>query len=386
MDFFTLTDIKLKNLSDVYSFIYQHPSCPKQMIANELGISLPTVSQHLNTLLDASLIKTCGRLDSTVGRRAVAYQVEALARIAIGIELLPHRATIVALNLYGKVIAREKISLDFAPTDDYFISLKNTVRNFMNTNHYKEDTVLGIGLGVQGLISPDGKSFTYGEILNSTGLRLDTFANAFRFPCKLIHDAECACYSELWEQRDLSDAIYISLGQHLGGAVLIDGKLQVGATGKSGTFEHMTLVPDGLTCYCGKKGCAECYCSGHALLGSDADDIHQELDNFFEKKAAGDTDCLTRLDHYLSDVAVLINNLHMVLETPVILGGHIASYFTDEDLDLIREKVAARSTFDSNVTYILSGKCKKDAVAIGAAVPYIQSFTEQFVAHLRQDI
>ena len=178
MDFFTLTDIKLKNLSDVYSFIYQHPSCPKQMIANELCISLPTVSQHLNTLLDASLIKTCGRLDSTVGRRAVAYQVEALARIAIGIELLPHRATIVALNLYGKVIAREKISLDFAPTDDYFISLKDTVRNFMNTNHYKEDTVLGIGLGVQGLISPDGKSFTYGEILNSTGLRLDTFANA----------------------------------------------------------------------------------------------------------------------------------------------------------------------------------------------------------------
>ena len=72
--------------------------------------------------------------------------------------------------------------------------------------------------------------------------------------------------------------------------------------------------------------------------------------------------------------------------TPVILGGHIASYFTDEDLDLIREKVAARSTFDSNVTYILSGKCKKDAVAIGAAVPYIQSFTEQFAAHLTQDI
>ena len=34
MDFFTLTDIKLKNLSDEYSFIYQHPSCPKQMIAN----------------------------------------------------------------------------------------------------------------------------------------------------------------------------------------------------------------------------------------------------------------------------------------------------------------------------------------------------------------
>lgn len=386
MDFFTLTDIKLKNLSDVYSFIYGNPSCPKQMIANELHISLPTVTQHLNTLLDASLIKTCGRLDSTVGRRAVAYQVEALARIAIGIELLPHRVTMVALNLYGRVIAREKISLDFTPTDDYFSALKDAVQNFMEVNHYEDEKVLGIGLGVQGLISPDGRKFTYGEILNSTGLCLDTFSNAFRFPCKLIHDAECACYSELWEQKFLSDAIYISLGQHLGGAVLIDGKLQVGATGKSGTFEHMTLVPEGLTCYCGKKGCAECYCSGHALLGSDAEDIDQELETFFEKKAAGNTDCIKRLDDYLSYVAILINNLHMVLETPVILGGHIASYLTDSDLDLIREKVAARSTFDNNVTYILTGKCKKDAVAIGAAVPYIQEFTEQFVAYMRQDI
>ena len=69
-------------------------------------------------------------------------QVEALARIAIGIELLPHRATIVALNLYGKVIAREKIFLDFEPTDDYFISLKDAVQNFMNTNHYEEEKVL----------------------------------------------------------------------------------------------------------------------------------------------------------------------------------------------------------------------------------------------------
>ena len=125
MDFFTLTDIKLKNLSDVYSFIYQNPSCPKQMIANELGISLPTVSQHLNTLLDASLIKTCGRLDSTVGRRAVAYQVEALARIAIGIELLPHRATIGALNLYGKVIAKDTIELDYSDTEEYYEKVVN---------------------------------------------------------------------------------------------------------------------------------------------------------------------------------------------------------------------------------------------------------------------
>lgn len=382
MDFFSLTDIKKKNLSDVYSYIYHHPSCPKQEIANALSVSLPTVTQHLNTLTEEGLIEKCGRLDSTVGRRAVAYQIVSLARISIGIELLPHRATIVALDLYGKIIACDKISLDFTPDNAYFTALKDITKSFIHENKYNEEHLLGIGIGVQGLISPDGQCFTFGKILDSTGLRLDAFTDAFSVPCRLIHDAECACYSELWEQSDLTDAIYISLGQHLGGAVLIDGKLQVGATGKSGTFEHMTLVPDGLTCYCGKSGCAECYCSGHALLGSDTTDIHQELDLFFKKREEKNADCQKRLEDYLSYVAILINNLHMVLETPVILGGHIASYFTEEDLELIREKVADRSTFDRNVTYVLPGKCKKDAVAIGAAIPYIQDFTEQLVAHM----
>ena len=51
---------------------------------------------------------------------------------------------------------------------------------------------------------------------------------------------------------------------------------------------------------------------------------------------------------------ILINNLHMVLEHTVILGGHLAPYFTDEDLSKIRHYVAERSTFDDDTSYIIS--------------------------------
>lgn len=50
MEQFSLTDIKKKNLSDVYHYIYMNPSCSKQDIATALSVSLPTVSQHLTTL------------------------------------------------------------------------------------------------------------------------------------------------------------------------------------------------------------------------------------------------------------------------------------------------------------------------------------------------
>ena len=109
----------------------------------------------------------------------------------------------------------------------------------------------------------------------------------------------------------------------------------------------MTLVPGGHDCYWGRQRCVEYYCSLNSLLG-DSDN----LEEFFEKKSAGDTGCIERWKDYLRHLSILINNLYMVLEHTVILGGHVAPYFTDEDLSKIRHYVAERSNFDDDTSYI----------------------------------
>ena len=83
--------------------------------------------------------------------------------------------------------------------------------------------------------------------------------------------------------------------------------------------------------------------------------LASQLEEFFEKKSAGDTGCIERWEDYLRHLSILINNLHMVLEHTVILGGHVAPYFTDEDLSKIRHYVAERSTFDDDTSYIIPG-------------------------------
>lgn len=370
MDKYSLSDIKKKNRLDIFRYIYKNNNSSKQKIATAQGISLPTVSQHLSDLINDGLIKKCGQLSSNIGRKATAYSVISTAKISVGIEILKNFIYIVAIDLYGKVIAKSKIAIEFNTNEQYFSNLKDQINIFFEKNHYEESQILGVGLGVQGLTSQDGNVITYGKVLDCENLSIFNFQKYFSFPCKFFHDAECAANSELWENSEIKDCIYISLGYHLGGAIILNRIFQKGLTGKSGTFEHMTLVPNGIDCYCGKNGCAECYCSANALSINN----QAELDDFFVRKSQEDAECIQQWNDYLNYLSLLINNLHMVLENTVILGGHITPYFTDDDILNIHKNVFELSTFKDPTSYILIEKNINDPVSIGSALPFITEY------------
>ena len=43
-------------------------------------------------------------------------------------------------------------------------------------------------------------------------------------------------------------------GENLSGALIVNGKFLKGSEVKAVFFEHMTIIPDGKPCYCGKRG------------------------------------------------------------------------------------------------------------------------------------
>lgn len=372
MDKFSLTDIKKMNYSDVYHVIYDNEAMSKQAIANTLQMSLPTVTQHLNALTDSGLIQKSGQLKSQIGRKAAAYSIVPQAKVAIGIEILSERVLIVALDLYGEQIERTHLTETFSATEEYFEKIGRAITDFIHSLSISEEQILGVGFGLQGLVSQDGTEMIYAKILNCTGLKINSFQQYLPFPCRFIHDSECAALSDLWNNPEITDAIYLSIGNHLGGALIIDGQLSNGRTGRSGTFEHMTLVPDGIPCYCGQKGCMECYCSVGALLNEG-----ENLEGFFEEKRKENPDILNRWDNFLSYLAMAINNLHMVIDCDIILGGHIAPYLTEEDITKLHQLVQKNTAFPEKEPFILQGRRKKHAIAIGAALPYILGFLNE---------
>lgn len=368
----TFRDIKKSNYSSIYHLIYQNEKLSKQEIANQLHLSLPTVTQNLVRLEKEKLIEKSGQFESSVGRRATAYALCPQARVSIGVEIQRNTICISAVDLLGVVFNKTNLSLTYTNEESYFKQVSQAVQVFISSLMIEHEQVLGVGFAIQALTSADGQNITYGKILNCTGLNISVFSQHLDYPCRFFHDAKCAATTELWIRKDIDDAVYLSIGTHLGGAIIINGQIYMGNEGHSGTVEHMTIDPRGSLCYCGKTGCMETLCSVSALLKED-----ESLGFFFQQLRSGIPSYLERWNVFLDHLAISINNIHLVINREFILGGHISPYLNEHDIQLLHEKVYERTAFPSNEPFIYISRSSENGVSNGAAITFIQSFLNE---------
>ena len=80
-------NIKTRDFGNIYRLIYEKKQCSRQQIAEELGISLPTITHNLALLKEQELIYTSGTFNSTGGRKANMFRCVPNARYALGIDI-----------------------------------------------------------------------------------------------------------------------------------------------------------------------------------------------------------------------------------------------------------------------------------------------------------
>ncbi|MBF4160572.1 ROK family protein [Nocardioides acrostichi] len=129
--------------------------------------------------------------------------------------------------------------------------------------------VAGVGLAAAGFVDAAGERVMFAPHLPWQGEQVRArLTERWRTPVFLDNDANCAARAETayGSAVGADDALVITLGTGIGGAVVLDGELHRGRNGMAGEFGHMQVVPDGRECECGGHGCWEQYCSGSALV------------------------------------------------------------------------------------------------------------------------
>ena len=129
--------------------------------------------------------------------------------------------------------------------------------------------VAAVGVACAGFIDKSGATVLFAPNLAWRDEPLKRrLESAMDLPVVIDNDANAAAWGEFrfGAARDVDDMVLITVGTGIGGGVVIDNRLLRGAYGIAAELGHMRVIPDGIRCGCGNRGCWEMYASGTALI------------------------------------------------------------------------------------------------------------------------
>ncbi|QEO09960.1 ROK family glucokinase [Protaetiibacter larvae] len=133
-----------------------------------------------------------------------------------------------------------------------------------------DEPVAGVGVAAPGFIDAEQSTVYYTPNIpwRSEPLRDELSARLPGLAITIDNDANAAGWAEFrfGAGRGSHDMTLLTIGTGVGGAIITDGRLLRGGFGAAAEIGHMRVVPGGLPCGCGQRGCIEQYGSGRALM------------------------------------------------------------------------------------------------------------------------
>lgn len=221
-----------------------------------------------------------------------------------------------------------------------------------------------VGVAVAGFLDPSCEVVRFAPHLawrDDQPVRQD-LEQAIGLPVRLEHDANSAAWGEYryGAGRDLDTWVFFAVGTGIGATLMHHGEIYRGAFGTAPEFGHITVVPGGRVCSCGKQGCLERYASGTSLVDCAIDIATQGSFKdsgvyraVVEKRAsghdimaaarAGDELGLAALDSFSTWLGRGLAIVADVLDpAQIVLGGGVS-----EDSDLYLDD--ARASMEANI-------------------------------------
>jgi glucokinase len=146
-----------------------------------------------------------------------------------------------------------------------------------------------VGIAIPGLVNRNTDRVVISRDLPST-VREDMhaeFMKASGARVEIENDANAAAYGEykVGAGRGSRDMFYITIGEGIGGAIILDGKLWTGASGFAGEFGHITIDAEGIECECGNTGCLETLASAPSIVRRANDRLYRDGTSSLSKLA-----------------------------------------------------------------------------------------------------
>lgn len=311
----------------VLSTIREHGPVSRTDVARITKLNLSTISKICDELYRQNMLFDIGEGISSGGRRPIQMLFNNNLGYILSVKIEESHLQIALTNLKPSIIDYHEYLYDHG--QDYPSVLKLIEEKIIEISdelREKDKSLLGIGIALSGIINQDR-----GELLSSTflGWEKETLVEDLKknvdAPVFIDNDVNCYALAQHWlgSGKGHSNFICLTIGEGIGGALIIRNRLYRGHRGGAGELGHMIIQTDGKPCYCGQKGCLEAYASYPAIVSrmKELTDRSYNIAEIAKLAEEGDSDArvvMRQAGKYLGSALI---NLTMTCNPELIIIG-----------------------------------------------------------------
>jgi predicted NBD/HSP70 family sugar kinase len=213
-------------------------------ISRRAGISKPTVSLALQSLLDAGLVREATHDPGGPSYGAVFFEAVDEAALVLGVDVGARFLRGALCDLRGGVRARHDVELSVADAGTVLSAVTGLRDTLVAAAGLPGDLIDGAIVGVPGVIEASTGQLRLAA--NVPGLEGTAFGVALEdqlgLPVQIDNDINLAALGEQWRgvARGVDDFVFLSVGTGLGAGLVLHGELHRGRHGAAGEVDFVT--------------------------------------------------------------------------------------------------------------------------------------------------
>jgi predicted NBD/HSP70 family sugar kinase len=212
-------------------------------ISRRAGISKPTVSLALQSLLQAGLVR---EVDNEPGRPsygALFFEPVPDAALVLGLDLGARFLRGAICDLRGEVRARQDVELTDVDVDGALEAVGALRASLVGATGVLDDLIDGAVVGVPGVIDAATGQVRLTSFPGLEGLAFGSeIERVLELPVRVENDINLAALGEHWlgVARGVSDFVFLSIGTGLGAGLVLHGELHRGQHGSAGELDFVS--------------------------------------------------------------------------------------------------------------------------------------------------
>ena len=239
--------IRQTNAEILLRLLRESGPCSKADLVRASGLSAPSVTNVVGTLISAGLVETMGEGDSTGGRPPDILRFNARRGCIAGVEITRDAIRLMLTDLGGDELAQSESAIQKSKSTpvDICQQIQKELRQLLVAKKQSNKRLLRVTVGVPAIVNVDeGTVLAFTPLQNWSSVPLGSMlSNELKCPVQVDNDTNLAAEGEFHSGAAAGEKnfVFITIGEGVGAGIFLNGSIYRGSHWSAGEIGYLRV-------------------------------------------------------------------------------------------------------------------------------------------------